>query len=515
MAAASLPLRAEMPQWPDYRLGQAAERDIYSAARFQLIDPDATEHRRQQEARRVPLLFHQDLDADLQCQAMLRAALRQTRLEFQDALEAVYARRTLTAEETRKQVFRKLLARFRGEHKNFPMPIDLASAWARGLPDDPWLSTWTEHLKHGMTRRIRPNALPKGWPWPPTGVRLFPLSHGEAVPPLKTALEVSTRLRKTNLVSLSSARRDFRASFSESDKGLGRVLSQFLTNNCSFSADLTRRARSEKRAAILVIDQYKIGQRIVRKGQIIDEKVWRALRELKLQLGRGEWASPAPSVTLPADSPTSFSEIAQPASSAPDEITPAVAPEPARALPLRITGLSLSVLGLLALWVGWKRRQQRVARALPAPRSTKLLPGAQAECPSCQSPLLASPEGQRFLDPRSARRGLFTDPVRATVAAQITGWLKGRFVRALMGERAVLHRQQENAERDIRDIAQRLAKAHAPLKERLRTYEARIAELERELAEKGEVNRELIQAQIEAARKQMKVEQGHDTSVWN
>ena len=53
------------------------------------------------------------------------------------------------------------------------------------------------------------------------------------------------------------------------------------------------------------------------------------------------------------------------------------------------------------------------------------------------------------------------------------------------------------------EMERRLSELHAPLQERLRTYEARIADLENALVAKGEENRELIKAKIDLLRKQL------------
>ena len=49
----------------------------------------------------------------------------------------------------------------------------------------------------------------------------------------------------------------------------------------------------------------------------------------------------------------------------------------------------------------------------------------------------------------------------------------------------------------------RLEKVNAPLQERLRAYEERILELEKELAQKGQENRELIRFKIQLVRTQL------------
>ena len=65
------------------------------------------------------------------------------------------------------------------------------------------------------------------------------------------------------------------------------------------------------------------------------------------------------------------------------------------------------------------------------------------------------------------------------------------------------------------ELVQRLDRLHTPLEDRLRAYEKRIAELEAELAAKGQQNAELIKAKIETTRKKMEVERGQEPLTWN
>jgi hypothetical protein len=84
-----------------------------------------------------------------------------------------------------------------------------------------------------------------------------------------------------------------------------------------------------------------------------------------------------------------------------------------------------------------------------------------------------------------------------------------------MADRSHLLSTQEKAALELAQLEQRLARLQAPLEQRLRAYEERIADLERELAAKGEENRELIKAKIELTRKKLASEQGMDTVAWN
>jgi DNA-binding transcriptional MerR regulator len=72
-----------------------------------------------------------------------------------------------------------------------------------------------------------------------------------------------------------------------------------------------------------------------------------------------------------------------------------------------------------------------------------------------------------------------------------------------LSQRSSLLDTQERAAADVAELEERLAKIHAPLQERLRAYEQRIRDLERELALKGEENRELIKAKIQLTKEHL------------
>ena len=66
---------------------------------------------------------------------------------------------------------------------------------------------------------------------------------------------------------------------------------------------------------------------------------------------------------------------------------------------------------------------------------------------------------------------------------------------------------QEVAELELAKLEQMLIEVHAPLHERIRGYEQRIAELEEALEAKGDAGRELIEAMIHLTRQRLESEQ--------
>jgi hypothetical protein len=90
-----------------------------------------------------------------------------------------------------------------------------------------------------------------------------------------------------------------------------------------------------------------------------------------------------------------------------------------------------------------------------------------------------------------------------------------KLVRGLAMQRKQLMETQQKAEQELAELEQRLVAVQAPLEDRLKAYEQRIAELEKGLTAKGEENRELIKATIAIAKKKLEQERSKDRLAWN
>jgi hypothetical protein len=99
-----------------------------------------------------------------------------------------------------------------------------------------------------------------------------------------------------------------------------------------------------------------------------------------------------------------------------------------------------------------------------------------------------------------------TSDIRARLLPHFARLIMDKFVQKLISQRQHHLDAEQKAAADLAELEVRLAKIHAPLKDRLRAYEQRINELEDELAQKGKENRELIRAKILLVRKQLEAE---------
>ena len=96
--------------------------------------------------------------------------------------------------------------------------------------------------------------------------------------------------------------------------------------------------------------------------------------------------------------------------------------------------------------------------------------------------------------------------VQSNLAPHLVEALKQAVVQELAAQRRELLAGQQTAAAELAELARRLETVQTPLLERLQTYEARIAELERDLADQSKENRELLKMKIELLREKIETE---------
>ena len=96
--------------------------------------------------------------------------------------------------------------------------------------------------------------------------------------------------------------------------------------------------------------------------------------------------------------------------------------------------------------------------------------------------------------------------VQASLAPQFVDALKSAVVQELAAQRRELLAAQQAASAELAELARRLEAVQTPLLERLRAYEQRISELEKDLADQSKENRELLKLKIDLLRDQIETE---------
>ena len=160
-----------------------------------------------------------------------------------------------------------------------------------------------------------------------------------------------------------------------------------------------------------------------------------------------------------------------------------------------VTGLGVVCVALLVILL---RLRTRPSAALVAVSTNADWPGS----------IHLSTSGN--MDDAWRRRALAAEDkaerAQAAIRSGVMGWMRERVVRTLFRQRTELLDAHAKAEAEIRELEQRLERLQAPFQDRLAAYEQRIEELERELAVKGEENRQLIGARISVTRHYLDLE---------
>jgi hypothetical protein len=105
--------------------------------------------------------------------------------------------------------------------------------------------------------------------------------------------------------------------------------------------------------------------------------------------------------------------------------------------------------------------------------------------------------------------------VQSSLAPQLVDALKNAVVQELASQRRELLAAQQAATAELTELARRLESVQTPLLERLRAYEQRVQELEKELGEQSKENRELLKMKIDLLREQIETERGANRLNFN
>jgi hypothetical protein len=138
-------------------------------------------------------------------------------------------------------------------------------------------------------------------------------------------------------------------------------------------------------------------------------------------------------------------------------------------------------------------------------------------------PAVNSPNFNNVSDDEWRRRALEAEAraeqaqaaLKAGLAPQLAEFLKEAVVQGLAAQRNELLNAQQCAALEISELVQRLDELKAPMQDRLRSYEERIAELEKDLAERNEENRELLKLKVEMMRHHLETERSRSRVDFN
>ncbi|HUR44352.1 MAG TPA: LamG-like jellyroll fold domain-containing protein [Candidatus Saccharimonadales bacterium] len=485
---------------PVWRNNNRAAADIVTPIKLVVVDQERTAILRQVEAQRMPPIFRFRTSVAQQAEQDFRNAFLLTREKFLANLEEVYPKRPPNWKAPTDVAFNQFIANFQTSNKDFPASTDVIRKWAEGHYDSATQSNLAVKLAAVATRYIRPEGLRGDALAGPATVRFYSLTPSNTTPSLELVENQGLSCSRASFLSLAQARADLIARFPAKDQPLANYLAGFLKENCVFDQALTQESRARHAGSLFATDQFQPGQLIVKKGQVIDAKIKAVLDELKAQKAASDMVK-ARVAAEQAKAERALRVLQQ--QNAISEFKSEHFSQENRWLfgGLLIIAMtsSLAVVRLTRF-----RRSRTLLPAIITRSDDPMLAGGTFSQPPDGVDAADWKERALFAEQRAARAN---EVLRAGLLPQLSQWLKQKITRRLIADRQHLMRIQYAAELELAELEQRLAKIQAPLEARLKIYEDRIVELERQLAIKGEESRELIKAKIASTRKKIEREQ--------
>jgi hypothetical protein len=461
-------LSASAKELTDYRIGDRIDADLVTPLPLMVVDPAATEALKEKESQRIPVLFRYDKSAAINVEADLREKYSLARSNFLFLMHSSFHHTRLEEEQIATEQFDKLIASFKKRDKIFPLTDQLASEWALGRDGLAEQIKVSARIRQAMEQPIRYDNLTNA-PKIGSRVTLIPVRNLDE----KIGLDDVARgqsIAKTNLLTMSRARLALREKFSGEEADAATFAARCLVENCFVETELTLAARTRHTEALFVADNYQAGQIIARQGQLVDRRIMAALSQLQEKTAAGR---------LQEQVAQQQGQVAQ-------------IRESNRLLIAGLIGVATLLCGALA-WFAFRRKAPE--SLLPAVVQPGNNPAPSVETEWQQRALAAEQQVAKA-----------HEAIRSGVMAQ----LKDKAVSSLAAQRTDMLETQQAAALEMAELEKRLNELHAPLQDRLRAYEGRIADLEKALAVKGEENRELIRAKIELMRKQLEAERAKD-----
>ncbi|HXI51980.1 MAG TPA: hypothetical protein VNH84_10760, partial [Candidatus Saccharimonadales bacterium] len=426
----------------------------------------------------------------------LRAEFVERQNEFTRALQTVFGHPVpLLTVETKSRQFEQAVEAFRERRSNFFLPPALTEFWAFGDSGDQILNQWLGRLRRFTNGYVRADVLPGGERLTTASVRLMEAESLAQQLSLATVDKQGRDLPVGQLRALAQVQQDALRGVPADERALVQFLAAFFHPSCVFDEALTRQARARRTEVLLASDRYEAGQVVIAQGERVTPKIQLALDELRnrLEVDHAQ-AIVAAERTARARAETEVVATRQAAATT-------------ETMNRWLQGglAAAAVLCLLLIWAWVRIRRSRRAEA-PASEMALVVQSDDS---------VAAGEWRQRALAAEATAQKATALLRSNLLSHMARWMMTEFLQRLLSQRSVILTSQQKAEKEVADLASRLDQLHAPLEERLQAYARRIAELEAELASKGEQNVELIKAKIESTRKHLEEERSTEPGPLN
>jgi 7TM-HD extracellular len=505
---------------PAYNVGDKAAQDLVATIPFDVVDAPATAALKNSQGQGIAAIYHQ---YNGQTNVMARnfsATFDQAHQSFSKAVSAAYHQPTIDNPTIEASDFGYLVTDYNVQHKKFPLTTELAVTWARGGSGAELRDKWLKLLLAAMNHPVQPDKVPAHFVYRKK-IRVMPVTNVNEQFTFSDAWHHGHIISEDNLPTISSVRTKFRHQFSEADQPLASALTQFLEPDCFPDTAMTKDARDYSERQVVVSDHFDAGQVIVHRGDTIDAQALAALMAMDKAMMPGTLNQQIEAVQQRAQQEHDLAQAEQERAQVEQQaaqqaqqqqqqaqVDRALAQnradqERAQAEDMRQQALNaqeqaqeirtrndwlmaaLGTVSVLALLILWRFLAQRRAGASLVPATV----------------------------PATLRR-MDTPPVpspAAELAPYLAQTLKDALVQGLAAQRAELLEAQRQAATEIAELVHRLDALQAPMQDRIRAYQERIQELQKDLAERTAENRELLKMKIEMMRRQIEAERARVT----
>jgi hypothetical protein len=495
-----------------YKVGDVAEEDIKATVPFDVVNAVATDALKSSRSMAVPAIYRNDTQLTNVIITKFFTAFATARSNFYRAVATAYDKASIDSITVDAPDFTYFVTAYNVENKSFPVPLELAKGWAQGNTGAEYREKWLGALLQAMNGHVRPDKLPPLFVIH-KNIRVVPVNSMDETFSLAAADKHGTVIVATNIPTITHLRKVFREQFPQDEQQLAKVVANFIQPDCLPDVALTQEARDEAVRGVVVTDHFDTGQMIVARGATIDAEAKAALDVYNEKLIPGALNQQIAAEQQRADQAQQRAQAEQQqaqnehaaAMLAQQQQQAALADREAaqkQALDEQEHAAAMQEQALAAQTLALKihERNEWLMAAVG---------GISVLAAAILSRLISQRRGAAVTVPARLQRLEKTPAhVPTELAPYLAQTLKDAVVQGLAQQRTELLEAQKMAAQEIAGLVHRLDQLQAPMQERLRAYQDRIQELQKELAQRTEENRELLKMKIEMLRQHLESERG-------
>jgi hypothetical protein len=500
-----------------YKVGDTAADDITATVPFDVVNADATAALKASRSADTPAIYRADTGMTNVIIAKFFSAFNEAHSNFCAALVSTYHQATIDNGMIESSDFGYFVTAFNVENKKFPVTVELAVDWARGDSGATLRDKWLASLLQAMSNHVRADKPPAGFIVRKT-IRVIPVTSLDQVLSLTSVRQRSYFISTTNVPTITHLRNVYRGQFSQVDQPLAHVLANFIQPDCLPDVALTQESRDLATRQLVVSDHYDPGQLIIRQGQTINAQAKSALDALNEKLIPGALNQKIAAEHFNAIQEQQLAQQAQETAQAAQQRAQEAQEQAQSAHTAAQLAEQAQQQALSDRALAQSQAQQAQQEAQAAQLATAKIRQRDVWLVAALASvsilalfvlwrLIRQPRTTAVAVPAKLQRIEKPTPIPpAELAPYLAQTLKEAVVQGLAAQRAELLEAQRLAATEIAELVQRLDRLQAPMQDRLRAYQERIQELQKELSMRTEENRELLKMKIEMMRQQLETE---------